>query len=199
MWGAEAAEAKFDAIILAGGQGRRMGGVDKPELRLGDHTLLERVAAAVSGADRLIVVGPYRSSPSHAIYVREEPPGAGPVPALAAGLTQVRAPWVAVLAADLPFLDPDAVTVLRRSAHGHAGALFTTPGRGGGRPHDQWLAGIWHTATLQLALAAYEGSSLHGLLRPLDPARVTDDDRPGSPTFDLDTPEDLGAARAFEK
>ena len=48
-------------IILAGGAGRRMGGVDKAALVVGGVTLLDRVlTAARPVCDWLVVVGPAR-------------------------------------------------------------------------------------------------------------------------------------------
>ena len=106
----------FDAVILAGGRGTRLGGADKPGLVIGQQTLLGSVVSAVTsaGADRVIVVGPERPaalSPrrprgGRVRYAREEPPGGGPVAALRRGLDEVSAPAVVLLAADLPFLRP---------------------------------------------------------------------------------------------
>ncbi|WP_431898092.1 NTP transferase domain-containing protein [Nonomuraea sp. bgisy101] len=176
-----------DAIILAGGAASRMGGRDKPGLRLGGRTLLERVAAAVPDAGRLVVVGPSRDLP-RAVFTREEPVGGGPVPALRAGLALVRAPWVALLAGDLPLMAPEHVKALleaaaREERGQRAGAVLLDDG---GR--EQWLAGVWRAAPLRAALDGYEGRSLHGLLAPLDPVRLR---LPGTPWLDCDTMDDL--------
>jgi len=74
----------YDAVILAGGRARRLGGLDKPGLDVGARTLVENVVAAVPGARRVVVVGPERGL-RKVIGVREDPPGSGPVPALRAG------------------------------------------------------------------------------------------------------------------
>ncbi|MYU19520.1 NTP transferase domain-containing protein, partial [Streptomyces sp. SID8361] len=50
----------YDAVILAGGAARRLGGVDKPALRVGGRALLDRVLDACRGAGRTVVVGPRR-------------------------------------------------------------------------------------------------------------------------------------------
>ncbi|MFB4302821.1 molybdenum cofactor guanylyltransferase [Actinomadura sp. NTSP31] len=179
----------FDAVLLAGGRARRLGGADKPAAPVGGRTLIEWVAAAVSGASRTIVVGPPRDVLPDAIRVREDPPGSGPVPALRAGLAEVRAPWVALLAADLPFLRPAHIAALLDAAGERAGAvLVDDDGR------EQWLAGCWRTGRLRDALAAYTGASLRGVLGPLDPAAVVlpAGDRP--PWYDCDTPDDLARA-----
>ncbi len=54
------------AVILAGGGGRRLGGVDKPELLVSGVRLLDRALAAVSdvAAHCIVVVGPHRDQPS---------------------------------------------------------------------------------------------------------------------------------------
>ncbi|GHH71230.1 hypothetical protein GCM10017673_24380 [Streptosporangium violaceochromogenes] len=180
--------APHDACILAGGLARRLGGRDKPGLRVAGRTLIASVAAAVPRAGRLIVVGAPRPGLPRALFRREDPPGAGPVPALRAGLAEVTAPWVALLAADLPFLEPGHVSALLEAAGGAGtgAVLVDDDGR------EQWLAGAWCTAELVRALARYDGRSLHGLLAPLAPARVR---LPGRPWFDCDTADDLRRAR----
>ncbi|GHC87304.1 molybdenum cofactor guanylyltransferase [Nocardiopsis terrae] len=181
----------LDAVVLAGGAAARMGGADKPGLAVAGRTLLERVVDAVRdhhpGA-HVTVVGPERDRP-RARYVREDPPGGGPVPALRAGLPHVGAPWFALLAADLPYLAPEHLAALGAAAPGHDGAvLVDAAGRA------QWLTGVWRTEALRTALANYGGRSLYGLLEPLDPARVPLAGDPGD--FDVDTPEALERVRA---
>ena len=105
--------APYDALVLAGGQARRLGGVDKMAIPLGGRDLLDRVLDAVPDADRVVVVGPSRPLPRPVAWRREDPPGGGPVAAIAAGLPATSAPLVAVLAGDLPFLTASAVGALR--------------------------------------------------------------------------------------
>uniref|UniRef100_UPI00055F84E1 molybdenum cofactor guanylyltransferase n=1 Tax=Kitasatospora sp. MBT63 TaxID=1444768 RepID=UPI00055F84E1 len=102
--GAPGPAAGYDAVVLAGGAAARLGGADKPGLTVGGRSLLDRVVAACEGADRIVVVGPQRAT-AGVRWAREEPPGGGPVAAVAAGLAQVTADRVLLLAADLPFLD----------------------------------------------------------------------------------------------
>lgn len=191
---------RFDAVVLAGGRARRMAGRDKPGVAVGGRPLIERVAAAAGEAERLIVAGPPRAGLPGALVVREDPPGAGPVPAMAAALPEVRAPWVALLAGDLPFLtaaDLGALDDALRGASGAAGAVLVDDG---GR--EQWLISLWETARLREALEAYSGASLGGLLGPLEPLRVAVGGSRGRPSgrpapwLDCDTAEDLAAARA---
>jgi molybdopterin-guanine dinucleotide biosynthesis protein A len=177
----------FDAVVLAGGRASRLGGIDKPGLMVGARTLLASVVAAAdsAGAQRIVVVGPARPElADRAVFVREDPPESGPIPALRRGLAQVSAPAVAVLAADLPFLRARHLRILlgalpagpsrpvrpassaRHRAH-LSGVIMVDDGG-----HRQWLAGCWRTTVLRTAMRAYSGDSLHGLLEPLDPARL---------------------------
>lgn len=189
----------FDAVVLAGGRGTRLGGADKPGLIVGDQSLLGSVVSAVTsaGADRIVVVGPERPGARGRIrYAREDPPGRGPVAALACGLDQVSAPAVVLLAADLPFLRPAHIMRLLTAL-----ADPEVPGvvllDDSARP--QWLVSGWAAAGLRGALARYPGSSLGGLLGPLDPLLLPDETAPGEPPgwLDCDTAADLRRARTW--
>ncbi|MEA2974340.1 MAG: hypothetical protein QOG82_2798 [Actinomycetota bacterium] len=104
------------AVVLAGGAGRRLGGVDKAGLVLGGRTLLDRVLSAAAGvAGRLVVVGRPRAVDLEraVIFVQEDVPGGGPVPAVAAALDATGgASVVLILAVDLPLLTTAALARL---------------------------------------------------------------------------------------
>ncbi|HEY1616499.1 MAG TPA: NTP transferase domain-containing protein [Streptosporangiaceae bacterium] len=221
----------LDAIVLAGGVAARLGGIDKPGLVIGTASLLAAVAGAAAGAGarRIIVVGPERPGVAELIaaaggqlmMTREDPPGAGPVPALRAGLALAEASWVALLAGDMPFLRPGHLRdLLDAAGYGPdnaapgdrrgrtASGKRPTWARGAGEPagavllddegQRQWLAGCWRTAVLRAALADYDGRSLRGLLGPLEPTLVRSAAGDGAPPWlDCDTPADVAAARAW--
>jgi molybdopterin-guanine dinucleotide biosynthesis protein A len=177
-------------IVLAGGAGRRLGGADKPGLVIGGRSLLESVlaAGAAAGATRAVVVGPPRDGIG-AVFVREEPAGSGPVAALRRGIAEVTEEWVAVLAADLPFLRGADLRRLRESAN-DAGAILTdATGR------EQWLAGVWRTAVLREGLHSYAGQSLGGLFGLLEPVLVPPEPGERQAWLDCDTPGDLERVR----
>ena len=158
------------AIILAGGQAKRLGGVSKPGLRYRGSSLLDRVASAAAdqGASAVVVVGDrqrleptLRSEVGEVRWAREQPALSGPVPALAAGLAALGwgsvnqddgAPaWVLLLAADLPA--PEAGVRLLASSidsadPGEDGALLVDPD---GR--EQYLFGAYRRHALVSALA----------------------------------------------
>lgn len=126
----------YAAVLLAGGAARRMAGRDKPGIPVGGRPMRERVLAAVAAANPRIVVGPPVPLPVGVRDVQEDPPGGGPVAAIAAGLGRLdpATAVVAVLAADLPLLTAGHVDELRRAlatAGGGATAGGTTSGNGG--------------------------------------------------------------------
>ncbi|MEV6563391.1 DUF6457 domain-containing protein [Streptomyces kronopolitis] len=115
----------YDALVLAGGAARRLGGADKPALSVGGRPLLDRVLAACPDAARTVVVGPGRPTVRPVVRALEDPPGGGPLAALEAGLRHTTAPVVLLLSADLPFLT--AETVHRLLATATATATATGP------------------------------------------------------------------------
>ncbi|WP_031230643.1 NTP transferase domain-containing protein [Streptomyces niveus] len=189
-----------DAIVLAGGAAKRLGGVDKAAVSVGGRALLDRVLAACGGAGRTVVVGGRRATVRPVYWAREEPPGGGPVAALDAGVRHVQADAVLVLSADLPFLTRETtgrlLDVLAADAE-REGALLTDPD---GR--EQPLVAAYRTEPLrrEIALLATEYGSLAGLplrllTHELDLARVAADADPLA-SFDCDTWEDVSTARA---
>ncbi len=108
----------FDAVVLAGGAAKRLGGADKPGLRIGGRSLLDRVLAACAGAGTTVVVGGRRPTARPVVWAREEPPGGGPLAALHAGLRRTTADRVVVLSADLPFLGEQTVRRLLAALDG---------------------------------------------------------------------------------
>ncbi|MFE9448840.1 NTP transferase domain-containing protein [Streptomyces sp. NPDC006739] len=186
----------YDAVVLAGGAARRLGGVDKPGVRVGGRPLLDRVLAACGDARTTVVVAAPRPTARPVRWTREEPPGAGPVAALEAGLVLTTADRVVVLSADLPFLGPDTVRRLLAalSATGADGALLTDADA-----RDQPLVAAYRTATLRRELtalaAAHDGLTglpLRRLTGALDLTRVPDP----LASFDCDTWDDIADARA---
>ncbi|MFF0724387.1 molybdenum cofactor guanylyltransferase [Streptomyces sp. NPDC004134] len=187
-------------MVLAGGRARRLGGADKPMVSVGGMSLLDRSIEACTGAGKTIVVGPHRATVHQVHHVRERPPHAGPLAALAAGVRWVRAPFVVVLAADLPFVRPEAVAELLRQAAGSAiegAVMLETQGR------DNPLFAAYRTVALRriIALTLAEHRSLAGLpirvlTRSLALRYVPD---VAGVSFDCDTWEAVALARACLK
>ncbi|MFF8015705.1 NTP transferase domain-containing protein [Streptomyces sp. NPDC007929] len=192
----EPGPARYDAVVLAGGAARRLGGTDKPGVRVGGRPLLDRVLAACATARTTVVVAAPRPTARPVTWAREDPPGGGPLAALDAGLRHTTAEHVVVLSADLPFLQGTTVDRLLGAlrSSGHDGALLTDSG---GR--DQPLVAAYRAPRLRAELAllaerhgALAGLPLRRLTAELDLTRVLDP----VASFDCDTWDDIATARA---
>lgn len=175
----------FDAIIVAGGRGSRLGGVTKADLQVGGQRLLDRVLTSARHARQRVVVG-LVDVPEGVMQVSEDPPGSGPAAGLVAGLDAIVDPseWTLVLACDLPGAE-DAVPQLVAAALDGGDADGHCLGSEDGTP--QWLLGIHRSVALRGAAAAYGDArqrSVRGLLAPLRLAVIKDVDDVGR---DVDT------------
>jgi molybdenum cofactor guanylyltransferase len=180
-----------DALVLSGGRAVRMGAA-KPALDVGGVPLLARVTAALTSVDTVVIVGTTVPGARADVVCREEPSGAGPVAAVAAGMRHVRAPVVLLLGADLPFLTADAVDALLRT-RGDADRAVAVDDAG----REQPLLSAWRTTALEAALRRVEPHS-DAALRRLTAERSVPVELPGDPPpwWDCDDPDDLARARA---
>ncbi|NEY32395.1 NTP transferase domain-containing protein [Streptomyces sp. PRKS01-65] len=182
--------------MLAGGAARRLGGADKPGVRVGGRPLLDRVLSACAGARTTVVVADPRPVARAVTWAREDPPGAGPLAALDAGLRHTTAEHVVVLSADLPFLAGTAVHGLLAALPGSdADGVLLTDADG----RDQPLVAAYRARALRRGLAALAagpggltGLPLRRLTAGLRLVRITDP----VASFDCDTWDDIATARA---
>ena len=170
------AGTSFDAVVLVGGRGSRLGGVDKAALDLGGHPLVDASLNAARGARTLVVVG--RTSaplPSRAVLTQEEPAGSGPAAGFARGLTSITDPasWTLLLGCDVPGAGDAVRRLLNASA---AGAVADVDGfvltDADGRA--QWMLGLYRTASVRVAVDASAATnlSMRTLFAGLDLVRV---------------------------
>lgn len=155
-------------IVLAGGQGRRMGGVDKGLQMLRGKPMVAWVLERLTPQVDEIVVNANQNLEAYARFghrvVTDEVGGfAGPLAGLHAGLAAARHPLVVTVPCDSPFLPLDLVarlrqalgehdlavaktgdqphpvfSLVRRSVHAHLGEFLA----GGGRKIDAWYASL---------------------------------------------------------
>lgn len=173
----------YAAIVLCGGRSRRMGGGDKTALDVGGASLLERVLAAVQDAEEIVVVGRRRPVAGREVrWTREDPPGGGPVAAVASGLDLVTTEVCTVFAGDLPFAQGLAGT-LRSTLH-TCGAEAVIPIDEEGR--EQPLAAVYRSLPLREALRGLEAAGLEAaggeVLRDDDTHRTVTGCRTPGPT-----------------
>jgi molybdopterin-guanine dinucleotide biosynthesis protein A len=172
------APVPFDAVVLIGGRGTRLGGVRKAEVVVAGASLLARARSAVAAARTTAVVG-------------EEVPG-GPVAGIAAGLARVSAPVVVLLACDMPLV---SATTVRRlvdelTADDDTDAALLTDRAG----RHQYLAGAYRTGPLRQALQHLHdpaGRSMRSLVEGLRLRRVAEQ---AEEAMDCDTWSDVERA-----
>lgn len=212
------------AIIIAGGQGSRLGGIDKPQLSINGLSMRARVAGAAIAAlglpCRIVVVGaegsdlraaPFTIDGVETIRTLEEPRFSGPVAGLAAAVDELSdlggEADVLVLGGDMPTLSAELLQhVLGEGADGSAPADSTAVrGIEDSSGHLQFLCAAWPLGVLRTTLNEVRGNggdwmglSLRRLYGQLAPARLTI--RPAldgvdDAVSDVDTAEDLQRAR----
>jgi molybdopterin-guanine dinucleotide biosynthesis protein A len=180
----------YDGVILAGGAGRRLGGADKAGVVLGGRSLLSRSLEAMSGADRVVVVGDVAEPVGRAQVVREEPAGGGPVAAVDAAVPLIEAAIVAVLAVDMPLVTSSVIDELVNAVKGYDGSVLVDE-----QGRRQPLAAAYRTTALAAALSSLDqisGSAMRDLLAGLAVAEIST--HPDE-TLDCDTWENVAQAR----
>ena len=123
-------------IVLAGGQGRRMGGVDKGLQPLRGRPMIEWVLERLAPQVSEVILNANQNIGRYAKYghrvVRDEVGGfAGPLAGLHAGLKAAAQPLVVTVPCDSPFLPGDLVSRLRNSLQQNQLAVAKT----GEQPH----------------------------------------------------------------
>ncbi|MCS7221758.1 MAG: molybdenum cofactor guanylyltransferase [Anaerolineae bacterium] len=112
----------FTAVILAGGQSRRMG-QDKAWLDAGGRPLLVHVAERLQNlAAEVIVVRAAPTTPLPALPARvieDRYPGMGPLAGLHAGLSASATSWIFAVACDMPLLHQALIRYLALLRPGH--------------------------------------------------------------------------------
>lgn len=183
--------ATWTAIVLTGGTGRRLGGIDKAALDIAGTSLLDHVIDALPATVPVVVAGPERPTRRTVTFRLEEPPGSGPVAGIEAAMACVDTSYVAVMAVDIPWSAPVVdLLVAELVATDDADALIPMDADG----RRQLLCSVWRTPALASALALLgdpRGRSVRDLVagarvreRPLTTAEL--------PLLaDIDTPADL--------
>src|SRR5512135_1522079 len=140
--------ADCTALILAGGDSRRMG-QDKAALLLDGKTFLEHVSATMQQVFPKVIVSVRQPRDGVALpQVCDEVAASGPLAGLVAGLAQADTPWVFALACDMPFV---SIAVVQRLAQHRASHDAVVPVVGG---HPQPLAAFYSVDTLSVMRAS---------------------------------------------
>jgi molybdopterin-guanine dinucleotide biosynthesis protein A len=129
---------KITGLILAGGQGRRMGGVDKGLQVLRGKPMIEWVLARFAPQVDEVLINANQNQERYARFgprvVPDDIAGfAGPLAGLQAGLKAAAHPLVVTCPCDSPFLPPDLVRRLREALERDAADLAVA--KTGEQPH----------------------------------------------------------------
>ncbi|MDR1423421.1 MAG: molybdenum cofactor guanylyltransferase [Azoarcus sp.] len=179
------------ALILAGGDSRRMGR-DKAALSLGGLSLLQRAIQTMRAIFPTVLVSVRTPRPDiDAPQVLDELPDAGPLAGLCAGLRRAQTPWVFALATDMPYLHAPLIEHLA-TLRGNCQAVVPKTGA-----HLQTLAAFYAVAALPRLDATLHGAgkcSLHGALEGLA-VRYVDESTLCESTLREPTPRAAAATR----
>jgi molybdopterin-guanine dinucleotide biosynthesis protein A len=184
-------------VIIAGGQGRRLGGVRKADIEIGGVRLIERVAARLEGVASPVLVSTGPAAAEWLLRVGfEAVPDlggdlGGPLAGLVAAVArlrdrQVREGILISAAVDTPFLPRDYVTRLVKGLE-HAPVAFSAWREAFYPPNAAWQI----EAILDLPERMADVGSLKGLQRDLGGGSVGWDEMPDNPFDNANTPPDL--------
>ncbi|MDH4182235.1 MAG: molybdenum cofactor guanylyltransferase [Betaproteobacteria bacterium] len=125
-------------IVLAGGQGRRMGGIDKGLVPLDGRAMIEHVLARLAPQVGAILVNANQNGERYAAFghpvIADAVGGfAGPLAGLHAGMTAATTPYVVTVPCDSPFLPADLVARLAAGLEGANAQVAVA--RTSGQPH----------------------------------------------------------------
>lgn len=202
----------LSAILLAGGRARRLGGVAKPLQTVGGRSLLDIAVSAATraGAYPIIAVGPEMPVVGTVRWTREDPAFGGPVAGIVAGFdaamaaADFRPSWTLVLACDLPHAESAVPLLTAAAALVPSDVEAVCLGDATSRP--QFLVGLFRTAPLGRQIERMPRRGRDAAVRDLvndlavtvvsDPgAAALSSDAAAALSFDVDTWEDLEAAR----
>jgi molybdopterin-guanine dinucleotide biosynthesis protein A len=105
----------WTAAILAGGRARRLGGLDKSALRVGNESILTRQLRVLAAVTPNVMIVADKASRFHDVGVRvvtDRIPNAGALGGLYTALTEASTDRVIVIACDMPFLTAPFLTHL---------------------------------------------------------------------------------------
>jgi molybdenum cofactor guanylyltransferase len=191
-------EDEYIAAVLAGGKGKRLG-VDKASLEIGGKTVLERVLDClldIFTKALLVVQDDSYNAPAgydeRLKVVVDVLPGKGPLGGIYTALEHSPAPYVFVMACDMPYPSCELVRCLLAEAPGREAVV---PRRG---KYIEPLFAVYSRETRRKILPRLESNRLkiHEFIddlnvRYLDEQEIAACDPRSRSFFNINTPEDL--------
>ena len=116
-----ACSAGISAVILAGGRGSRMGGVDKGLIEVAGTALIDRTLTALRPQVCTVLINANRNREAYArrgcpVLADATPDYDGPLAGMAAALAVIETPWLLAVPCDCPQLAPDLAARLLAAA-----------------------------------------------------------------------------------
>lgn len=181
----------FDAtaVILAGGQSRRMG-LDKSLMSVGGRPLIARIADQLVPQFREVLVSANDASKYSFLdlpVIPDERPGQGPLMGILSCLRAVRSDQMLAVACDIPIMDLSFIRELLRLSDT---ADIVMPHSGDGRPEP--LFAVYRTSVIPRAEAALTAGRRR-IIEVLEGMRVVRPSMPSGWYYNLNTPEDYDA------
>jgi molybdopterin-guanine dinucleotide biosynthesis protein A len=177
-------------VLLAGGLGRRLGGRSKAAIEVGGQPLAAYPAAALAGVcDRVAIVAKRGSDLPYLPGIErwDEPDEPRhPVAGIIHALEHTGQP-VLVVAADMPYVTPDACASVMAGGRSAPAAVAVAGGV------VQPLLAVYAPAALDRLKSAPPGGRLTEMVEALAPGRVA---VPPAIVRSVNTPEDLAEAEA---
>lgn len=132
------ADALPDAVILCGGEARRLGGCDKPLEPLLGEPIVQRVARAIAPHVGRVLISANRNGERYAAYgeviADGRHAGRGPLAGIAAALAAARSPLLLCVPGDAPALPAELVPRLRATQAASAAAIVHAVDGSGPQP-----------------------------------------------------------------
>jgi molybdopterin-guanine dinucleotide biosynthesis protein A len=183
-------------ILLAGGLGRRMGGIDKGLIKLHDQPLAAHVAVRFAPQVDELLINANQNVEAYAKLgypvIQDATSGfAGPLAGLQAGLLKARHPLVATAPCDSPFLPPDLVARLTAALTAHDAQLAVA--RTHGRLHPVFCLCRQDLLPSLTAFLEAGGRKMSDWLTTLKMVEVDFDDE-AEAFMNINTPQELDAA-----
>ena len=181
-------------IVLAGGLGRRMGGVDKGLQPLRGKPMVQWVIERFAPQVDEMIINANQNLEAYAALghrvVRDDIAGfAGPLAGLHAGLKAAAYPLVATVPCDSPFLPADLVSRLKEKLGDHDLAVART----GDQPHPVFVLTHRHIMESLEAFLAQGGRKIDAWYAALKVIEVSFDDEADA-FRNINTPEELKGA-----
>lgn len=179
------------AVVLCGGRGERLGGVDKPLVELAGKTLLARLIERLEPQVEAVVLSGVREPRDYDAFgyplVEDKDRDQGPLAGIVSARSVVRTPWILTTPVDTPFLPLNLVARLAPACQRTGAAVVTAGG------HRQNLAMLLAPERVE-SLVRFYASGGRAVHRWLAAYGVEEVELPAAGFFNINTPDDLARA-----